>query len=280
MKPGINLKKDNKLKGNGFTDKSLDKPSSYFDNSLKPLKIFVLGRFAIVLNNKPILFTTKSQRKPLLMIKALLAYGGRDVREEVISDAIWPEIDGDIAHRSFTVTLHRLRKFIGNHNYFLLRDKRLTLNPKCCWVDIWEFERIIGRADFFWQYNETEKAILKYKKAVGIYKGAFLAGDVEKQWTNSFRERSQSKFLRSVENIGRYLETNDQQETAIEYYKRGLEVDDLAEFFYIRLMTCYFRLNRNAEALSVYNRCRRIFSDKYGIKPSRELTAIHQLIIQ
>jgi hypothetical protein len=61
-----------------------------------PLKVFTLGRFAILRDGEPLQFTRKVQQKPLSLLKALIALGGKEVREERIADLLWPESDGDI----------------------------------------------------------------------------------------------------------------------------------------------------------------------------------------
>ena len=76
------------------------------------IKIYTLGRFSLISNGKPMKFIKKAQSKPLLMLKALIALGGREVRKEQIADALWPDADGDISVRSFDTTLYRLRKML------------------------------------------------------------------------------------------------------------------------------------------------------------------------
>jgi DNA-binding SARP family transcriptional activator len=61
---------------------------------------------------------------------------------------------------------------------------------------------------------------------------------------------------------------------AVECYQKGLEVDDLAEEFYQRLMKCYKRMDRRAEALVTYKRCYQILSAVLGIEPSPETEAL------
>jgi len=43
----------------------------------------------------------KGSTKPLAMLKALIALGGKEVEEEQISDILWPDADGDMAHQSW-----------------------------------------------------------------------------------------------------------------------------------------------------------------------------------
>ena len=44
---------------------------------------------------------------------SLIALGGREASEERLSNALWPDADGDLAHESFTITLHRLRRLMA-----------------------------------------------------------------------------------------------------------------------------------------------------------------------
>ncbi len=66
-----------------------EKAPLHLDNWPWPLKIYTLGRFGLVKDNKPLHFTGKIQKKPMEMLKALIALGGRDVKEEQLSDLLW-----------------------------------------------------------------------------------------------------------------------------------------------------------------------------------------------
>ena len=105
-----------------------------------------------------------------------------------------------------------------------------------------------------------------------------FAGESSNPWTISLRERCRSKFLRGVSTLCRHWEKTGQLEKAVQCYQRGLEADDLAEELYQRLMTCYHRLGRRAEMLSVYERCKRVLSASLGIEPSSETKAIRKSI--
>jgi two-component SAPR family response regulator len=247
------------------------------------LKIYTLGRFVVLKNGQPIRFSRKVQQKPLLMLKALIAFGGREVRKDQIGDALWPEADGDMVEQSFATTLYRLRKVIGYRNAIELRHERVTLDQRYSWVDVWAFERIFGQADAAWRKKpigrEAVEAFVLTQKAIDMYQGPFLSGESSNPWTISLRELCRSKFLRAVSTLDQYWEKARQVEKAVQCYQRGLEADDLTEDFYQRLMTCYHRLGRLAEALSVYERCKRVLSASLGIEPSSETKAIRKSIL-
>jgi LuxR family transcriptional regulator, maltose regulon positive regulatory protein len=55
-------------------------------------------------------------------------------------------------------------------------------------------------------------------------------------------------------------------------------VDELAEELYRRLMGCYQRLGRRAEALAAYECCRRTLAATLGIAPSAATDALRQAL--
>jgi len=247
-----------------------------------PLKVYTLGRFVIVKQGKPLQFSRKVRQKPLLMIKALIALGGKEVTEEQMTDVLWPDAEGDLAHQSFATTLYRLRQLLGCEKAVPLREGRLSLDHRYCWVDAWAFERIFGKAENAWGEGARraggEKAVRLSEQAIALYEGAFLAGESASPWILSLRERLRSKFQRCVEELGRHREGMGQWEKAVHCYRKGLEVDDVSEEMYRRLMTCLLRLGRGAEALAAYQRCRKTLSTVLGVSPSPETEAIFRSV--
>jgi ATP/maltotriose-dependent transcriptional regulator MalT/DNA-binding SARP family transcriptional activator len=256
-----------------------EQPPWHLENWPWPLKIFTLGRFAILKDDKYVRFTKKLQQKPLDLLKALIAFGGREVGEHQLTDALWPDADGDLAHQSFASNLHRLRQLLGFEKAILRQENQLTLDEKYCWVDIRAFEHLLEKADVQWKAGKIESGVELIEKALGIYKGSFLGQEVEQPWSMSISERLRSMFLRSVKKLGTCWMEGGQLEKALECYQRGLEVDRLAEEFYQGLMACYHQLGRQTEAISTYNRCKRALSTSLGIEPSSQTEAIYKAIL-
>jgi DNA-binding SARP family transcriptional activator len=88
------------------------------------------------------------------------------------------------------------------------------------------------------------------------------------------REKLRSGFLRAVALLGQCYEDCERWEEAVSCYGKGIEADNLAEELYRRLMVCHIRQGREAEALSVYRRCRKTLSSVLGVEPSTETRAI------
>ncbi len=260
-----------------------DPPPWHLENWPWPLKVFTLGRFELIREGNPIRFSRKVQQKPLFMLKAVIAFGGKEVREDQIIDALWPEADGDAAHQLFETTLHRLRQLIPSQEVVQRRERRLTLNQKYCWVDVWAFERLIDQAEDAWRKEPggtgADDAVFRSQKAIEAYRGIFLPGEAQEFWTNSLRERLRSKFLRCVEKLGHHWQKSGHYDKAVECFQKGLEADDIIEAFYQALMLLYQRMNRRTEALSVYRRCQRTLSSSLGVEPSPQTEAIRKSIL-
>ena len=243
-----------------------------------PLKLYTLGTFNLLQEQKPLTFSRKGRHKPLMMLKALVALGGKDVPEERLTDILWPDAEGDLAHQSFATTLRRLRVMLGDEKAVSLREGRVTLETRHCWVDAFAFETLFARVDAAplggEDFPDKARAMEVAAKAIALYKGPFLQGEPSHAWVVGMRERLRSKFLRAVGFLGRCLEREEQWVEAIFCYRKGLEVDDLAEAFYQRLMVCHQRAGQTAEALAVYDRCRKTLSAILGIAPSPETDAI------
>jgi DNA-binding SARP family transcriptional activator len=244
------------------------------------LKVYTLGRLEIVRDGELlecIQSSGKIPKKPLEMLKALIASGG-EVSEKQIVDLFWPDSYGDVAHSAFTTTLSRLRRLLGVERAIRCREGMVSLDPRYCWLDAAAFENIVAQLDreFAATPARTAEGVLKLvEKASRLYRGHFLPADADQVWTFSYRERLRSRFGRVINTAGNLLEKMGQWEKAAEYYKKGIEIDDLSEEFYQRLMVCHRKLGQHANAIEVYKRCRWLLSTKIGIEPSTRTKAIY-----
>jgi two-component SAPR family response regulator len=244
------------------------------------LAIYTLGQFEIIKEGEPVKFTGKVQRRPLLLLKALITLGGKEVREEQLLDLLWPDSEGDAAHSAFTTTLSRLRHLLGHEKAIRVHGKTATLERRHCWVDAWVFERIYELAEDQWKGSHlrpgSSEAIELTEKAISVYKGHFLPMEDEHSWTSPYRDRLKAKFRRLVTRLGDYLEEAGQWEKAVGYYEKALDVDDISEELYQHLMICYQKINQWTEAIKIYHRCKNSLSSSLGIEPSPKTQAIYK----
>jgi DNA-binding SARP family transcriptional activator len=249
------------------------------------LKIFTTGRFEIVRDEKPLQYPVRAPRVPLTLLKAIVAFGSGGVKEDQLVDALWPETDGDTAHQTFKTTLHRLRQLIGDERAIQVREGRVTLDQQYCWVDAYAFEFLLEKAEHSLEEDQNAKDTLVEgvrlaEKALSFYKGTFLGEEANESWAIAYQERLRSKFIRAVRRLGNRFERNGEWEKAVECYQRGLEADELAEEFYQRLMASYLSVDRRAEAITAYNRCRKVLQSALCIDPSPRTEEIFKALIR
>ena len=236
-----------------------------------PTKIFTLGRFEILIEDKPI-DATRLQKKPLILLKALIALGGEGVREETLSELLWPDAEGDAAHTSFRTTLFRLRRSLGSDEAILFHEGRVSLDARRVWVDTSAFGQLCVQAE-----HRKEDASSLAGRAVELYRGDFLPGE-EEHWVLSPRARLRDRFLRLIVALGDELEKEDRWDDACASYRAALDVDDLAEEFYQRLMICYRRLGDKRAAISTYTRMCDTLKARLDAKPSARTEALYRQV--
>ena len=249
------------------------------DQGIRPVTIFTLGRFSLLINGQPADFGRKFPKRPLELLKAILAQGGREISLSRLTLLLWPDVDGDKAMRSFDTSLHRLRKILSHDGVLVLRDGKLSLDARYCWVDVWVFERLLGEARRLLRNtaNSNQVCLLEglTENLLALYQDHFLVREEVTGWSVSMRERLRHKFIHHLIELGRFWETHGEWEQAIECYRKGIDVDDLVEVFYQRLMSCYLNTNRLSEGMLIYRRCRQTLSIMLSLQPEPETESLY-----
>ena len=244
-----------------------------------PFRIATFGRFELLLGGEPVEISGKGPGRPMELLKVLIALGGQNVRADQLGDALWPHMDADYAHKSFTATLHRLRRLFGEEDALLLRDGRLSLDPGVVWADVWALERVI--ADFDEALRGSgggTPAPALYglaNEALGLYRGPFLPDESEQSSYLAYREQSRARLLRCLTRVARTWEEAGHAETAADCYQRFIDADPLYEAPYRNLMLSYQRCGSLIEARATYERLRTLLGAKLKVMPSAETQAVY-----
>lgn len=251
-----------------------DEPPLHLANWPWPLKVQTLGRFALEREGAPLDFTGKVQKKPLELLKALVALGGREAREGEVADLLWPDADGDTARSSLKTTLHRLRQLIGCEEAVVLREGCLSLNRRHVWTDVWAFEHLLREAQLRAEGGDEAGAVRLTEEALALYRGHFLAAD-DKPWLVPLRERLASRFILGVTALGNLCAGKGEFTQALSRYEQALIVDDRSEQLYQGLIHCYLAAGLRSEAIATFLRCRKVLASSLGIEPSARTVALY-----
>jgi DNA-binding SARP family transcriptional activator len=242
-----------------------------------PVKVYTLGEFRIEVDGQPAQFSRKTPRKALLLLKALIAMGGRSVPQRRLVDALWPDEDGSAGVEALGASLHRLRKLLVHANAIEFSEGLLSINCAKVWVDLWSLEQQTTLPER--QFSQDEDAA-RIQRVFSLYRGPFLDDDLDAPWAITPRERARGRFLRYLLVTGNRLEAAGQFDAAATLFRTGVDTDDLAEDLYQGLMRALNASGHRAEALAIFRRLHQVLDATLGIKPSSRSLRLFEEIQQ
>ncbi|MBI2400956.1 MAG: hypothetical protein HYV23_07890, partial [Deltaproteobacteria bacterium] len=243
-------------------------------------KVRALGSFEIWNGGEKIQFTRKAKQKPLDLLKALITLGGAAISEQAITDMLWPEAEGDAAHSAFATTLHRLRQLTGADNVLELKNGKLTLDARYCWVDSWALEAALKKTEITLKAGPAEPALKDIDRALELYRGDFLAADTDTPWTVQARGRLRERMCKSILRASERLISSGKANQAAEYLQAGIAIDDCSEGFYQRLLEIHIMVGRRREAACLYEKLRETLFAKLAMEPAPATKAIVKGLIR
>lgn len=238
-----------------------------------PITVRVLGQFEVRVDGRPLRFERKAPKKPLELLKLLVAMGRNAVDQSLIAHELWPDSEGDTAESALRMAVHRLRKLLGHDDAILVGESKLQINRTLCWIDAWAF-------DDAYRIAENVSTLDDIKTLLQSYSGEAFAGDALQPWMLGARDRWRSTFVRAVGMAGAAYEARCQWQAGLDTYERGILIDPLCEAFHQGVMRCLLRQGKTAEAYSAYRRCRDALSITLNVKPSAQTEALRRQIAQ
>lgn len=216
------------------------------------VRVHALGGLRIAIDDEPLVWGPRAQRRALDLLKAVIAHGPAPVDAAVVLDALWPDADGAAARASFDMAVMRLRKLLRHDDALRLDAGHIGIDPGCVWVDAFAF------AD----------------GTIDDYPGPLFGADAVAPWWAPARERLHQRFLRRTVERGVALEQAGQFDAALAVFEAGLAQDSLAEGLYQGVIRCHLAAGRAADALRAFRRCRDQLSIVLAVTPSAATSAL------
>jgi LuxR family maltose regulon positive regulatory protein len=235
-------------------------------------RIHVLGRFRLLSGDTPVTIPARL-RKPLELLRVLIAFGGTEVSAGVLIDALWPDSEGDAAYHALESTLYRLRRLLGARDAVRMEGGKVSLDRDRLWVDMWEFEEELQRRS-----DPDADGVERIGRLRRLYQGHFLQHEAEKPWILKARHELRDRLLRAIRDAARECEHARRWEDAANLYRSGIELDSFNEGLYRGLMLCHQELGDHSEALQAYRRCRELLTRFLGIPPNAKTQALYHSV--
>jgi DNA-binding SARP family transcriptional activator/CRP-like cAMP-binding protein len=262
-----------------------DKKERRHGAGVSKIQINVLGGFKVFRGETLIAEADWRAKQPKLLLKALITRGASNVPKEVLIDDLWPDASPTSGEGNFKVILHRLRKALepamgAGSSYIYLKENMVSLNRNLVRLDLDEFLVLFQRARKAEQAGDIKSAILHGTSAIDLYKGDYLAEDIYVPWAEFKREEIRALFVELLRRMAEIHENQGTSKKSIELYKKLIRTDPAFEEAYQKLMLAYSNRGMRAEAIRVYEECRKALDREVGVGPDKLTISIYKRILE
>ncbi len=245
------------------------------------LKVFLIGRVALEANGELLDERRLPGRQGRLLFAYLAAAAGRPVPRDELAEAIWGEAPPPTWEKGLTVIVSKLRSVLAADGIVLTNAfgcYRLEL-PGGSWVDVAAASSAARDAEEALAAGDGKEAKAAAACAVALLSQPFLPGE-EAAWVERERRELADVQGRALNVLAEVCLLSGDAAEAAEWAEQTISLTPYRETGYRRLMEAHVAAGNPAEALRVYERCRRLLADELGTYPSRETESIYRSLLE
>jgi LuxR family transcriptional regulator, maltose regulon positive regulatory protein len=205
-----------------ITKRRFRPPSAGFSGWPWPIKIRAMGRLRIYLEDAELTFNGKAQRKPLDMLKLLIARP-HGVEMSQFMDELWPDLEGDASRNAVDIALHRLRKILKAKDAVLLANGSVALNENVVWLDTMALEHFSSELPSLAQGSNAADEVLD------LYRGSLFSAEETTGPILLARDRLRGKFVHIVSRLAKQLEQLQRWDEMTSLYLRAVDREPCEE---------------------------------------------------
>jgi DNA-binding SARP family transcriptional activator/streptogramin lyase len=249
------------------------------------LRVFLAGRVAVEANGHVIDEARFPGRQGRLLFAYLVAERGRAVPRDELAEALWEDAPPATWDKALTVIASKLRSLLtdsGIDGASALTGAfgcyRLEL-PEGTWVDVIAAESAAAGAEHALAAGELHEARAAGTLAASLAQQPLLPGDDGVWVEQKRRELTQvrGRGLTVLADVS--LRSGDASE-AVTWAEQLTALEPFREAGYRRLMEAHVAAGNRAEALQVYERCRRLLAEELGTYPSPETESLYRSLLE
>ena len=252
-------------------------PDQEGDTIVKRFRFRVLGPIQVVDELDEVIDVGAPAQR--LVLVQLLFHPNRVVSTDALVDAVWGDDPPPTARRSLQAHVARLRAALGGTDGPLRpKSPGYVLNVDEDQIDVWRSEHLVRQARAVLDADPREAARLA-RQARQEWKGDPLGDLARHDQLVPQRRRLDELWLGLNElELDAQLAAGDTAEAMERLESLVLDRPE-HEPFWARLMTAYYRLGRQSDALRAFQRARAALLDGLGIDPSPELQKLELAIL-
>jgi len=249
------------------------------------LKVFLVGRVALEADGLVVQDAHLPGRQGRLLFAYLTVERGRPVPRDELAAALWGEAPPATWDKALTVLVSKLRSLLteagldGPHALTAAFGcYRLEL-PEGTWIDVVAAADAADAAERALAAGDPAAAKTAALLAESLTRRAFLPGD-NGVWVEDKRRELADTRSRAVTALADACLRTGAGGEAVSWAQQAIELEPFRETGYRLLMEAHAADGNRAEALRVYERCRRLLADELGAYPSPETESVYQRLLQ
>jgi non-specific serine/threonine protein kinase len=240
------------------------------------LRVATLGPLQVSIGGRTVDAAAWGSARPRELLVYLLMHPEGKTKEQV-GLVFWPDASAPQVRNNFHVTLHRLRKGLGNPNWVLLSGDRYRIDPAVVEeLDVAAFEQEVASARRALVRGGGAADVAVLERALARYRGDFLDGEPVGDWHLEHRDRLQRIYVDALMELGgRYVE-DERHAKAAEVFRRVLARDDLHEEALRALMLSLAESGERSQALRAYRHFAIRLREELEAEPEEETTRLSE----
>lgn len=245
------------------------------------LRVSLAGRVSIATDGVLIDEGRFPGRQGRLVFVYLVSEHGRPVFREELAEVLWGERPPATWEKALGGIASKLRALLsecGLSGAEVLTSAfgcyRIEL-PEESWVDLVAAARAADAAETALAAGRPGQAKAEARQAASIARLPLLPGE-DGAWVEGKRRELADVLVRALECLTDACLTSGEASEAAKWAHELIELEPFRESGYRWLMQAHVAGGNSAEALRVYERCRRLLADELGAYPSPETESIYR----
>lgn len=249
------------------------------------LRIYLTGRVCIEADQELLDQHAFPSQQGRLVFSYLVSERSRPVTRTELADALWPKELPPSWDTSVSAIISKLRSVLSRVG---LKGSSALTNaggcyeirlPQCAWIDLEAAADSIHEAEAALKAGDPARAYGPSAVAHHIARRPFLPGE-EGAWVEHRRDKLRSILIRALECRAEVYLWNHEFSLAVEAARDAVVLEPFRETCYQLLMRAHAGAGNAAEALWVYEQCRKLIAEELGVDPSRQTKAVYQKVLQ
>jgi DNA-binding SARP family transcriptional activator len=242
------------------------------------LRIYLTGEPCLVSDEVLIRADRLPGRQGRLAFAFLISERARAVSRDELADVLWPEGPPPAQGVALSAVVSKLRALlmeaaVDRHAITAADGCYRVELPATTWIDTEAAHEALHEAEAAIRLKAYATAYGPAAVAAAILRRPFLPG-VDGHWLERRRDALRHLLLRALDVLAEIHAQNQELALALRVSEQAVELEPFRESAYRRLMLLHHRAGDRAEALRVYERCRRLLADELGTVPSPETEAL------